>query len=178
MLRNIHKGLLAPIWFGMMLGSTAMAQYAIPTSVISGGASNMSGTSYAIMGSVGQPVIGAFSNTSYADSAGFWYTAGRASAASVKEAPMTLPKSFSLAQNYPNPFNPTTEIRFEVPRAARVAIKIYNIQGQFVETLADQEFSVGTHSISWSADRHASGLYLISMSAPGFSVVRRALLLK
>jgi hypothetical protein len=178
MLCNRHRSLLGVVLLALMLSSVAMAQYAISSSVISGGGSNMSGTSYGIKGSVGQAFTGASSNASYADSAGFWYTTGHASTAAVGDRQASLPGSFSLMQNYPNPFNPTTEIRFEVPNLSHVTIKVFNIEGQLVETLADQEFNAGAHAINWNADRHASGLYLIRMTAPAFSEIRRAVLLK
>jgi hypothetical protein len=178
MLRNRHTRMLMLALVGMIFTSSAMAQYAIPASVVSGGASNMSGTAYGIVGTVGQPIIGMASGTAYADSQGFWYTAGHASPEAVGDRPAQLPMRFSLEQNYPNPFNPTTQIRFEVPNLSHVTIKVFNINGQLVETLANQEFSIGEHVINWNADRHASGLYLIRMSAPGFTDIRRAVLLK
>jgi len=173
-----HNKLLIAALAGMLVATAAMAQYAIPASVIGGGGSNMSGTSYAIVGTIGQPFIGVANNASYADSNGFWYASSRATLAVTNVPGSLIPKTFSLEQNYPNPFNPTTEIRFAVPNTARVTIKVFNIDGQLVETLADQEFNAGDHSISWSADRYASGLYLIRMSAPNFSEIRRAVLLK
>ena len=178
MLRNHRYGMLVIGLLGMLIGTAAMAQYAIPATVFSGGASIMSGTSYGIKGSVGQGLIGVSSSASYADSAGFWYVTGRATPAAAGDLPPTLPQSFSLEQNYPNPFNPTTEIRFVVPNSARVTIKVFNVAGQLVETLANGQFSAGEHSVNWNADRHASGIYLIRMSAPGFSQIRRAVLLK
>jgi len=177
MLRNNHNKLLMIVLVALTLSSAAMAQYAIPSSVMSGGASNMGNSSYHISGSVGQPLVGVSTNSSYATSEGFWFTTS-AFASAAGDLPPVLPRSFSLEQNYPNPFNPTTEIRFVVPNASRVTIKVFNIDGQIVETLADQDFSVGEHAITWSADKHASGLYLIRMSAPGFSEIRRAVLLK
>ncbi|HEY3296827.1 MAG TPA: T9SS type A sorting domain-containing protein [bacterium] len=179
MLRHTHKGLPLVVLLALMLASAAMAQqYAIPSSAVANGASSMLGASYQIRGTVGQPIISVSTGASYADSAGFWYTTRASAPSAVGDPPPSLPRSFSLRQNYPNPFNPATEIRFEVPSAARVTLKVFNVEGQLVETLADQNFSVGEHAIQWNADKHASGLYLIRMSAPGFTEIRRAVLLK
>jgi len=71
--------------------------------------------------------------------------AGKVSAAANAGAP----GQFSLAQNYPNPFNPSTTIEFQLPQASHVTLKIYDLQGRLVKTLADGEFPAGTHRVKW-----------------------------
>jgi photosystem II stability/assembly factor-like uncharacterized protein len=93
------------------------------------------------------------------------------------------PKIFALRQNFPNPFNPSTTIRFELPAASLVSLKIYNILGQEVATLADQEsFDAGTHSVQFDASRLGSGVYFYRVLARGngkeYSQVRKMVLLK
>lgn len=75
-----------------------------------------------------------------------------------------LPKTFALHQNAPNPFNPETVIRYELPKAGKVFLTIYNLNGQRVRTLKDGEQPAGRHSALWngSDDRDqqvASGTY-------------------
>lgn len=75
------------------------------------------------------------------------------------------PGSFRLAQNYPNPFNATTRIDFVLAQNARVVLKIYNVLGQVIKTLIDDNFSDGTHSIIWdgkndSGEEIGSGVYV------------------
>ena len=66
---------------------------------------------------------------------------------SVNETPDT----FTLEQNYPNPFNPTTIISFGLPEASEVTVRVYNLLGQVVETLADGHYDAGRHSVSFNA---------------------------
>jgi hypothetical protein len=77
----------------------------------------------------------------------------------------SLPTVFSLSQNYPNPFNPSTVIRYGLPGASNVKIKIYNLLGQEVESLVNETQSAGYHEITWNASNKASGIYLYSIDA-------------
>jgi hypothetical protein len=99
----------------------------------------------------------------------------------VAGAPSDLPSSFDLQQNYPNPFNPSTVITYAVPRNAHVTIDIYNVLGQKVASLFDQEQTVGTHSIAWNGQNNhgasvGSGVYFVTMQAGTFSQVRKMML--
>ncbi|NUM81193.1 T9SS type A sorting domain-containing protein, partial [bacterium] len=81
-----------------------------------------------------------------------------------------LPKKFGLRQNYPNPFNPTTTVKFELPVAAKVSIKIYNILGQEVYTLVDKTMGGGFYEAQWNGiNKHnaavASGVYIYRILA-------------
>jgi hypothetical protein len=77
----------------------------------------------------------------------------------------SVPHEFSLSQNYPNPFNPSTEIRYSVPAVSVVKLSIYNILGQEVATLVNEQMQPGNYSIQWDASRMSSGLYFIRLSA-------------
>jgi len=94
-----------------------------------------------------------------------------------------LPLSYALHQNYPNPFNPSTVITYSIPGSSSVRIEVYNILGQKVATLFDQEQTAGTHSIAWNAQgehgqRLGSGAYFLRMQAGSFSQVKKMLLAK
>ena len=103
----------------------------------------------------------------------------------IKEKPNT-PENYLLYQNYPNPFNPTTTIKFSIPKRSFVSIKVYNILGKEINTLAEKEFSPGTYSVSWDVggveSSLPSGVYLIKLSAKGnsnrYTKTIKALLLK
>ena len=58
-----------------------------------------------------------------------------------------LPKEFSLSQNYPNPFNPSTSISFTLPNETNVTLKVYNILGKEIATLANERRSQGEHTV-------------------------------
>ena len=86
--------------------------------------------------------------------------------------------------NYPNPFNPTTTISFSIPNKSKVDLTVYNIKGQKVKTLANNEFEYGDHSIVWGGDNESgefvgSGIYLYKLNVNGkIKAVKKCLLLK
>ncbi|MCX6600229.1 MAG: T9SS type A sorting domain-containing protein [bacterium] len=98
--------------------------------------------------------------------------------ASASEEPLELPAAWSLEQNYPNPFNPLTEIRFAVPRAEYVTLKVYNLLGQEVATLVDGLMQAGVQHATFDGANLASGVYLYRVESPSFSAMRKMLLLK
>ncbi|MGB2869504.1 MAG: FlgD immunoglobulin-like domain containing protein [Bacteroidota bacterium] len=101
-----------------------------------------------------------------------------------------IPANFNLLQNFPNPFNPSTVIRYDLPRASRLAIKIYSLLGQTIVTLLDDVVEPGRHSVTWTGRSDdgrpvPTGVYFYRIealtadnSAPSFVQVRKMLLLK
>jgi hypothetical protein len=89
-----------------------------------------------------------------------------------------LPKEYALAQNYPNPFNPSTTIGFAIPQGSFTTLKVYNILGQEVATLVNEEMKPGTYEVNWSASSNSSGVYLFRLQAGKFTETRRMILLK
>ncbi|NJD23012.1 MAG: hypothetical protein FIA82_10160 [Melioribacter sp.] len=78
-----------------------------------------------------------------------------------------LPSEYSLSQNYPNPFNPITKINYSIPQSSRVRITIYNILGQIVKELANEEKLPGNYILNWDATKNASGIYICRIMASG-----------
>jgi len=73
---------------------------------------------------------------------------------------------FALNQNYPNPFNPTTTISFSLPKDGMVSITVYNILGQEIATLLDNEsFYAGNQQVTFDATSFTSGVYFYRISA-------------
>ena len=94
-----------------------------------------------------------------------------------------LPTVAALHQNYPNPFNPSTEIRFDIPTARDVQLRIYNQLGQTVRTLVDRRMKAGTYALEWDgADKMgrgvASGVYFYNLEAGDFTKIRKMTLVK
>ncbi|HLG32297.1 MAG TPA: FlgD immunoglobulin-like domain containing protein, partial [Ignavibacteriaceae bacterium] len=93
-----------------------------------------------------------------------------------------------LKQNYPNPFNPATRIEYSLPVSSEVKLVVYNLLGQEVATLINEEQSAGSHSIQWNASdangtRLSSGIYFYELKAAGtngnnFQQVKKMILLK
>ncbi len=77
------------------------------------------------------------------------------------------PKEFKLEQNFPNPFNPSTTIQYQLPAAAKVTLKIYDILGREVATLVNEKQDAGYKEVKFNANRLASGMYIYRLSATG-----------
>lgn len=94
-----------------------------------------------------------------------------------------MPVAYQLFQNHPNPLRPETEIRFQLPGASRVVIKIYNTLGVEVRTLLDAPSAAGLHRVRWdgkdqSGKPLANGIYLYQLRADNFSQTKRMTLLR
>jgi hypothetical protein len=89
-----------------------------------------------------------------------------------------MPDKFELLQNYPNPFNPVTNIKFTLPKASSAMINVYNIIGQHIETVLNQDLEAGFHNIVFNAENLSSGTYLYKITAGNFSQTKKMLLLK
>jgi hypothetical protein len=86
---------------------------------------------------------------------------------------------YTLAQNYPNPFNPVTIINYNLPEQQYVTIKIYNILGEVVKVLADNEFnSAGVHTVQFDGSSFASGIYFYEIRTGTFTDRKKMLLIK
>ncbi len=89
-----------------------------------------------------------------------------------------LPEAFRLSGAWPNPFNPTTTVAFELPRQAAVGLHLYNLAGQRVLTLLEEDLPAGTHRVTLDGAGLASGVYIVDMQAPGARDQLKVLLLK
>jgi hypothetical protein len=96
----------------------------------------------------------------------------------VEENETSLPNDFKLEQNYPNPFNPLTTLSFSIPVEGNVALKIFNIIGQEIEVLVNENLSAGSHSFQWNAENHSSGIYFYKLITDSFTEMRKMVLLK
>ena len=79
-----------------------------------------------------------------------------------------IPNTFSLMQNYPNPFNPSTTIGFDVPEYSSIELTIYDILGNKIRTLADQNYNAGHYDLNWdglnnNGEKVSSGIYIYQL---------------
>lgn len=92
-----------------------------------------------------------------------------------------LPTEYRLEQSYPNPFNTSTTIKYSIPPVGTrpfVSLKVYDVLGREVATLANEQQSTGTYSVSFSGSGLASGVYYYQLQAGGFVQTRNFILLK
>jgi hypothetical protein len=94
------------------------------------------------------------------------------------EEDVEIPLVFSLSQNYPNPFNPTTVIRYSLPSKAFVTMEVYNVLGEKVMVLVNEEKEAGQYSVRMDAHGLSSGLYFYRLVADQFVETRKFVLLK
>ena len=89
-----------------------------------------------------------------------------------------IPQDYYLSQNYPNPFNSSTRIRYGLPEAGHVSLKVYDISGRVVNRLIDRQVTAGHHVIEWDARQASSGLYLLQLEASHYKAIRKVVLAK
>ena len=92
-----------------------------------------------------------------------------------------VPQGFALGQNYPNPFNPSTIIPYQLPTAAHVRLEVFNVLGQRVATLVNEERPAGFHAARWDAtdaagQAVAAGVYIYRLRGAGVALTRRLVL--
>jgi len=114
---------------------------------------------------------------------------------SVDDNSQSLPEEFKLSQNYPNPFNPTTSIQYAVSSSQFVNLKVYDVLGNEIVTLVDEEKSAGSYVVEFSAKggslpagRHGasggdasslpSGVYFYRLQAGNFVEYKKMVLIK
>jgi hypothetical protein len=101
----------------------------------------------------------------------------------VNKQEQVLPTQFSLSQNYPNPFNPKTTISYALPADAFVKLTVYNILGQKVKTLVDEQQTAGYKQVIWDGKSDggqevSSGIYFYQIQAGSFTKTAKMSLLK
>ena len=88
------------------------------------------------------------------------------------------PNAFAVEQNTPNPFNPSTTISFTIPENDNVAVDIYNITGQKVKTIVNDNLSAGKHSVVWDASGFSAGVYFYTVKAGEYEKTMKMTLIK
>lgn len=89
-----------------------------------------------------------------------------------------IPTVFKLYNNYPNPFNPQTSIKYDLPINAFVKLNVYDILGQYVTSLVDQQKTAGRYEVTWDARNYASGTYIYKLEAGDYTDVKKMILVK
>ena len=89
-----------------------------------------------------------------------------------------IPETYALSQNYPNPFNPTTTIQFDIPKAGLTILKVYDILGNEVATLVNEQKTAGTYRVVLDGSRLATGTYVYKLTSGGVQLTKKLLMVK
>ncbi|MFA5870797.1 MAG: fibronectin type III domain-containing protein [Candidatus Paceibacterota bacterium] len=90
----------------------------------------------------------------------------------------SIPTEFKLAQNYPNPFNPTTTITYQLPQSGNVVLKVFDILGNEIKTLVNEQKEIGSYTVEFDASSLASGLYIYQLRVNDYSSIKKMILMK
>lgn len=96
----------------------------------------------------------------------------------VQNISTEIPNEFKLYQNYPNPFNPITNINFDIAKSGMVQIKVYDVLGKEVETLANEVLQPGRYKTSFDAAKLSSGIYFYRITTNDFTDIKRMIVIK
>ena len=126
----------------------------------------------------GRYAVGYGYNSAIGDDDAFFLDTGGRLITSVEVPETKVPKEYFLEQNYPNPFNPVTTIRFSIPNFQRVVITVYNILGQRIYTLMDEEKSAGSYEVRFNAKGISSGVYFYQLRMGDFVETKKMVLMR
>jgi Secretion system C-terminal sorting domain len=97
---------------------------------------------------------------------------------SVEKVEDLVPTKYELEQNYPNPFNPSTTIRYAIPQGGLVTLRVFNLLGEEVATLVNEELTSGVFEVNFNANAFASGIYFYTLNVGNFVATKKMILLK
>ncbi|MFC2103193.1 SMP-30/gluconolactonase/LRE family protein [Bacteroidota bacterium] len=98
--------------------------------------------------------------------------------ADVDEVNSQVPLAFSMSQNYPNPFNPITKIKYEVPQLTNASLKVYDVLGNEIVTLVNEEKPSGRYQIEFDGVDLPSGIYFYKINAGNYAAAKKMVLMK
>lgn len=159
----------------------AQGNNGINWTVFSSGFGEQTNSSSIITTMAGQPIVGISKNDMTKFSGGFlsgYFFSGEPT--SLDNAFNTqLPTEYKLYQNYPNPFNPTTKIKFSVPEnQGRVTLKVFDILGNELVVLVNEEKQAGLYEVNFDGSRFASGIYIYRFQSDNYNQIKKMILLK
>ena len=164
------------VLFLTLAGGTLFSQ-GVERSFFSSGFALSQSASATLISSVGDPFVGftqmgSTSIRSGSLSPNFLIVTG------LKESKSQLPLDYALYQNYPNPFNPHTTVRYDLPTATFVSLHIFDILGQHIATIVDEEKPAGVHQVAIDLPNLPSGVYLYRIHARDYVNTKKFILLR
>jgi len=179
------QSVLSLVCLVLLVTTAAQGGYLLVKDVLSEGGGHVESASYMLDFCTGQVALGQSVGTDHIEWGGFWGWSrwGQVVFAQEEENSEPLPSEYVLFQNYPNPFNPETNISYQLPSAGHVSLMVFNVLGQVVHKLVDEDQAPGKYLVSWNGIDQtgcpvASGVYFYQLVAGEFRQVRKMLLLK
>lgn len=169
-MKRVFTG-LALVAAALIAGQEAHAQFQLEKSVVANGGGPMTSASFLLNGTVGQPVIGLTTSATFSHGIGFWYPTDRGTGG-VEVVPGYTAGGNTLHQNFPNPFKGATTIRFTLARRENITLKVFNIPGQELATLAQGAYEAGDHEVVLNDEQISSGTYFYQLQV-GDRILRR-----
>jgi hypothetical protein len=105
-------------------------------------------------------------------------TAGEEKTILLKKQNVEPINEIILEQNYPNPFNPNTSIRYQVSSVSHVTLKVYDVLGNEIQTLVNEEKQVGIYQVNWGASEMPSGVYICQVTSGSSTDIKKMILIK
>ncbi len=96
----------------------------------------------------------------------------------ISQTSTEIPEKYSLHQNYPNPFNPSTNIKFDIHKQGITTLKVFDLLGKEMETLVDEQLSVGTYEVTFNANSLPSGIYFYVLKTGDYVESKKMVLVK
>ena len=91
---------------------------------------------------------------------------------------LDTPQNFFLYQNYPNPFNPDTKISYQISELSFVSLKVYDVLGNELATLVNEEKSAGNYEVNFNGSKLASGIYIYQLKTINYTETKKMILQK
>lgn len=132
-------------------------------------------SAYKVQDTLRSGLVGSVFSTNYELNSGFVYLLTGGDQTGIEE---NIPLQFELAHNYPNPFNPITTIQYSLPCDQFVKLCVYNIKGEVVSELVNGNVKAGIYKVDFDGKDLVSGQYFYRIETPGFSKIRKMLLIK
>lgn len=134
---------------------------------------------FAVVGTAGQPDAGQLAGGTYTIWGGFWFPGPYGAVGGVEDGG-TPPPAIMTLRCAPNPFKATTAINFEMPQAGWARVKVFDVSGRQVTTLADGLHAAGANTLTWDGSEHGqplrSGVYFVALEAAGRVTTEKVLL--
>ncbi len=177
---------VAATWFPAAASAQSGGPYDLTWSTIDGGgATAVTGGTYSLGGTAGQPDAGLATGGAYSLQGGFWYSGLLLTPVEEGDLPdpAVVPLVNRLHEAAPNPFNPRTQIAFDLARPGQVRLAVYDLRGALVRTLEEGSLPAGRHVRTWDGTDDAgaamaSGTYIVTIDAGDFHARQKGVLLK